>query len=201
MTDLLVVCTFNIARSPLFERMLQAAADDRLEDGAVAIASAGTQGAVGHPAADAARKLAADRGLSLDDHLSRPLFYLPVDEVPLIITMTRAHRQQLLDTGEDRERRTFLLRELLTLSQRLRDDRELASLPSADDDPQARLRVVAAVADAKRPLKLKRRHADVPDPLDGRSSSFRRLGREFDEATSELTDVLFGPRRSPATRG
>ena len=201
MPDLLVVCTFNIARSPLLERMLQAAADGRLGDGSVAIASAGTQGAVGYPADDAARKLAADRGLTLEDHLSRPLFYVPVDEVPLIITMTREHRQQLLDTGEGREGRTFLLRELLALIEQLRDGGGSISLPGADGDPQARLRAVAAAADGQRPVKLKRRHADVSDPLDGRSSSFRTLGREFDEATSQLADVLFGPQASPSTRG
>ena len=197
MTDVLVVCTVNMARSPLLERMLQSQADTRLGEGAVRIASAGTEGSVGYPAADAAQKLAADRGLSLDDHVSRPLYYLPIDQIPLIITMAREHQQQLLDTGgQDRAGRTFLLRELLALVTRLRDDGALPALPSASDDPQARLHAVAAAAHAARPAKLKRRHADVPDPMGGKASAFKAIGEEFDQAAPVLAEALFGPAAS-----
>ena len=195
MTDVLVVCTLNMARSPLLERMLQHDADVRLGTGAVQVASAGTQADVGYPAADAAQKLAADRGLSLDDHLTRPLFYLPVDEVPLIITMSHAHRQQLMEVDEDRGSRTFLLREMLSLLPRS-NDMMMRSLPSARSDPRERLRAVAATLHAQRPAKLKRRRADVPDPMGGKVSSFKAVGQEFDEAAATLSDVLFGSGRT-----
>ncbi len=79
--SILVVCTGNICRSPLGERLLQ----QHLP--ALSIASAGTCGLAGHPADRRARQIAAMHGLSLADHVARPLTAAMMREYDLILAM------------------------------------------------------------------------------------------------------------------
>ena len=79
--SILVVCTGNICRSPLGERLLQQHMP------ALSIASAGTCGLAGHPADRRARQIAAMHGLSLADHVARPLTAAMMREYDLILAM------------------------------------------------------------------------------------------------------------------
>lgn len=79
--SILVVCTGNICRSPLGERLLQ----QHLP--ALSIASAGTCGLAGHPADRRARQIAAMHGLSLADRVARPLTAAMMREYDLILAM------------------------------------------------------------------------------------------------------------------
>ncbi|MCU6683015.1 protein tyrosine phosphatase [Leclercia sp. 29361] len=79
--SILVVCTGNICRSPLGERLLQ----QQLP--ALSIASAGICGLAGHPADRHAQQIAAMYGLSLADHVARPLTAAMMREYDLILAM------------------------------------------------------------------------------------------------------------------
>lgn len=79
--SILVVCTGNICRSPLGERLLQ----QQLP--LLNIASAGICALAGHPADPHAQRIAATHGLSLDDHVSRPLTAAMMREYDLILAM------------------------------------------------------------------------------------------------------------------
>ena len=79
--SILVVCTGNICRSPLGERLLQ----QQLPT--LSIASAGICGLAGHPADGHAQRIAAMYGLSLAEHVARPLTASMMREYDLILAM------------------------------------------------------------------------------------------------------------------
>ncbi len=79
--SILVVCTGNICRSPIGERLLQ----QKLPT--LTIASAGTCGLAGRPADGQAQKIASSYGVSLEDHVARPLTASMMQQYDLILAM------------------------------------------------------------------------------------------------------------------
>jgi ribose 5-phosphate isomerase B len=82
----LFVCTGNTCRSPLAEALARAAAARR--GLAVEVASAGLAALPGAPAAEEARRVAAERGLDLEAHRARRLDADLVAGADAILTMT-----------------------------------------------------------------------------------------------------------------
>jgi len=82
--SILVVCTGNICRSPIGERLLQ----QKLPT--FTIASAGICGLAGRPADAHAQKIAAMYGVSLADHVACPLTAAMMREYDLILAMESA---------------------------------------------------------------------------------------------------------------
>lgn len=154
---ILVVCTGNICRSPLAERLLQ-----RLLGNHSVVRSAGVRGLDAAPMdPDAAAQLRRLGG-EPDDFNSRRLTGAHVTAADLVITMTRAHRSEVLAVEPRGLRRTFTLLELAHLLQqehapfdpdstiaRLADRRSRATLDDYDiADPIGRpAEVHAEVAD------------------------------------------------------
>lgn len=90
---ILFVCTGNICRSPMAAAMFRARAE-RAGD-SFCVASAGTWGAEGEPAAPFARQVMNERGLSVDEHVSRVVTHEILSQADLILVMTRNHRDAL----------------------------------------------------------------------------------------------------------
>ena len=187
-----MVCTANIGRSPLLAVLLQDHADQRLGAGAVTVGSAGVDAPAGAPAAEGSRRVAAGWGLSLEDHRATPVRFAPLDDVELIVTMTRRHRRILSRHDERLEPLTFSLRELVVAIEAIEDLEETVSTVQT---PQARLHAVIAAADARRPPTRLRRRFDIPDPVGGDHEVYRTLGEEFSAAAAVIADALFGPER------
>jgi protein-tyrosine phosphatase len=121
------VCTGNICRSALAERLGRAYLDDALGDDAstVRLVSAGTQAVVGsamHP--DSALVLAGFGG-SPDGFAARQLADGLIMEADLVLAMTRGHRRDVLTLAPRALARTFTLREAAHLVHILGDDVEL----------------------------------------------------------------------------
>ncbi len=87
--NVLVVCVGNICRSPLGERLLQAAVP-----GAV-IRSAGIGALVGHAADRDASDVAGRHGISLDGHVARQFDAALAREADLILVMESGHKAQI----------------------------------------------------------------------------------------------------------
>ncbi len=83
----LFLCTGNTCRSPLAEAM----ARSRCNSGSVRFLSAGLVALPGLPASENSLAVAAERGISLADHVSRPLSSELIADVDWVIGMTRSH--------------------------------------------------------------------------------------------------------------
>ena len=73
MSEILVVCTGNICRSPMAEGFLRAALVERLGEAAPVVTSAGTAGWDGSGAMDESIRAAQERGVDIRAHLARRL--------------------------------------------------------------------------------------------------------------------------------
>lgn len=111
-----LVCTGNTCRSPMAEVLLKKRIADKLqckidelEDRGIVIMSAGISATPGgRGAAEAVETLKA-RGLDLSQHESQPLTDRIVRFADVIITMTRSHRDVILQHFPEAERRVHLL--------------------------------------------------------------------------------------------
>lgn len=191
--DILIVCTGNIARSPLAEVLLQEAARRRLGPQApVWVHSVGVHGLDGRPAVDEMQQEAASRGTDLSRHRGARVRPDDVRDADLVITMTENHRRQLLGSVPAAEEHVFTLKELARL---------LSAVDEPPDDPPVaeRVRTVAHRAHRARPRAPQAvGPEDVLDPYGGSRAGYREVAGEIDALVSEVADVLFGrgPRRS-----
>ena len=190
-----MLCTANIARSPLLAELLRAAAKRRGQ-GEVVIDSAGVDAVVGEPAATGSQRVAQALGLSLDTHRSMPVMMVEAPAASLVIVMSRAHRTDVGRRYPDLSERTFTLRELLVLLERAAADGSLArAVEATAPGTRERLRSVAAAAHGQRPVRGRRR-LDIPDPIRAGQAAYDAIGEEFGEACEVLGDVIFGPDTS-----
>ncbi|PWJ56055.1 protein-tyrosine phosphatase [Quadrisphaera granulorum] len=120
---LLVVCTGNICRSPMAERLLKAAFDAAEPDPAlrVRVASAGTSALTGAPmepeAADAVRRAGGDPTGHEATYLTSTL----IREAALVLTAARDHRGAVVRLVPAAVRRTFTLPEAARLLEAVGD--------------------------------------------------------------------------------
>ena len=87
--SILVVCTGNICRSPVGERLLRRQLPDLTVD------SAGTYGLTGEAADTTASEVAARNGLSLDGHIAQKLTASLARNYDLILVMEPLHIEQV----------------------------------------------------------------------------------------------------------
>jgi protein-tyrosine-phosphatase len=175
----LLVCTGNICRSALGERLGRAYLDELLggEASAIRLASAGTRAVVGsgmHPdSALVLRGLGAEPG----DFCARQLAERFVAEADLTLTMTRRHRSDVLAVAPRALARTFTLREAAALIDLLDQDVEL----QGDGLTERARHLVKEMAAAR-----SRRHGgaddDIRDPIGQPVEVHEEAGEAITEA-------------------
>lgn len=132
---ILTVCTGNICRSPVAERLLQAGLDQAVPGGFV-VASAGTRAMVGDPMQPLSADIVRTFGGNPDNFAARQLTPKILRGVDLVLTMTSAHRGEVLQLDASLLKRTFTIREFARMLDVL-DQRAAASggsAPARDDD-------------------------------------------------------------------
>ena len=90
-SSILVVCVGNVCRSPVGERLLASA----LEDRGIKVSSAGLGALVGEGADTRSAEIAARAGLSLDRHIARQFTPALGRENDLILGMEPGHRSAI----------------------------------------------------------------------------------------------------------
>ncbi len=160
----LTVCTGNICRSPLAEQLLRSrfANDPRFELG-----SAGLHAVVGAPMDKAAARQLVALGESAAGLTGEQLGEQHVGAADLILTMTRAQRDEVVRRFPRTMHRTFTLAEFAALL-------EPASEPGASDpraviERAARLRSSARLGDDD----------DIIDPIDAADDVHARVARQI----------------------
>lgn len=193
----LCVCTGNICRSPLIERLFAAGLRERLGAGAadLVVRSAGTWGLDGADMEPFAARALRSLGGDASDFQARELAVEMVAEADLVLCATREHRGAAVSMVPRAAARTFTVREF---------DRLCAAL-SATDLPAGPLlaRAAALVGAAAQQRGLIRPEApdddDLPDPIGAPASVFALSAGQIEAALRRPLDLLAGelPRRSP----
>jgi protein-tyrosine phosphatase len=185
---ILMVCTGNICRSPVMERLLIARLRDRLPADAAArfeVGSAGTWAMVGEAMSPEAAATLAGLGGDSDGFVGRELTAELID-ADLILTATREHRAQVVAEVPRAASRTVTLREFARLLGPVSADDIAQQSPSGD--PVDRMRAIAAAAFANRGL------VPVADPADDDiADPYRRNQAAFDRAAQEIDAALGVP--------
>ena len=114
---ILVVCTGNTCRSPMAEILLRKRVADKLgcnfeetEQHGVLVSSAGIAAGPGGRPSPEANQVLQERGLSLNGHLSQPVTDNLIRHADLILTMTRGHRDAIINHWPQAANRTDVLR-------------------------------------------------------------------------------------------
>lgn len=140
---LLFVCTGNICRSPTAER-LAAIHAARLQIPQFTTSSAGTRAVVGHPIHPDAAAVLEDLGGDASDFSARQLSPRIASAADLVITMTRSHRDVVLELAPRMLHRTFTLAEAAEIA----SEYPTSSVRDLSDNrPQLAGRELADVAD------------------------------------------------------
>ncbi|MCQ2001784.1 arsenate reductase/protein-tyrosine-phosphatase family protein [Arthrobacter zhaoxinii] len=175
---ILTVCTGNICRSPMAERLLQSGLD-QMAPGEFEVTSAGTGALVGSGIEPHVAGFVNIFGGSSAGFTSRQLTLEVLQGQDLVLALTRGHRSKIVELAPGLLRRTFTLRELARL------------LPLVDADPDATTadRWQAAMA---RALRLRSAHPagpeedDVVDPYRRSDDVYQQMVRELTPAVDAL---------------
>jgi len=157
----LLVCTGNICRSALAERLGRAYLDEALaEDAAqVRIVSAGTRAVVGSEMHSDSALVLRGLGGEPGDFRARQFDGSMAADADVVLTMTREHRARVLEGAPRALARTFTLREAADLLGRL--DGEAVEGSALDD----RARNLVSLMAAARSKRQTRAEDDVCDPI------------------------------------
>ena len=164
------VCTGNICRSPMAERLTRAGLEQRLGADAqrFVVESAGTWGHGGAPMEPFALSTLGSYGVDGQDFRARELVAEHVAGADLVLTATREHRAAAVVLHPRAAGRTFTLREFARLVGAV-DPSQLT-----DTDPVERARELVRAAAGKRGLVPPQtpKDDDLADPYQGPEHGF-----------------------------
>ena len=190
----LTVCTGNLHRSALAHELLATWAQWYLPEdlrAEVSIGSAGTGAAVGDPMGVTTWRIARSLGAEDGVHRARAVTDRLIAEADLVLTASRAHRDDIVRRDPRALRRTFTIREagrVAALGEpgRPRSVRELRSVVGTMADRRADAPPLAPADD------------DIVDPQGRDVSAYDAMVREEVPSLVRLAVVLFGMPRADA---
>jgi protein-tyrosine phosphatase len=189
--ELLFICTGNMCRSPLAERLAVVWAAQLLNGNAdkVKIASAGLEAPVGQAMDPHSAEALARLGGDPTNVRARAFTPDMAENASLVLTMTRRQRRVVLESVPRGMRRTFTLLEAADLLKHA-DLRGLAQLPLSERARELGLRL-----DKARANRATTETDDIPDPIGRRPGVHDEIADTIADALRPLATVLFtGPR-------
>ncbi len=196
MTDevfrVLHVCTGNICRSPMAERLMRAGLARRLgpEADRFVVESAGTWGHTGSPMEPYAFSTLGEYGVDGQDFRARELVAEHVAGADLVLGATREHRAAAVVLYPRAASRTFTLREFARLVTVVEPEVD----PPTDVVERARLLVHVAAAARGRVPPDRPRDDDLDDPYNAPASAFAVCGDLVARTLRGPLDRLTGVR-------
>jgi protein-tyrosine phosphatase len=177
---ILYVCTGNICRSPMAERLFRAWMEPGTD---VEVSSAGMGALVGHGIDHSTASALGQLGVDSSGHRARQFAdYMAVD-ADLILTASREHRDEILVRVPSTFKRIFTMREFARL---------IADVPMAD--PYDMVAAAAARRGIARPKRAE--DDDLEDPFRGPIGQARRVAEVVTATIRQTLDGLGfnGPR-------
>ena len=174
---ILTVCTGNICRSPVAERLLQAGLDQVLPGG-FEVRSAGTRAMVGGPIQPLSADIVRMYGGTDKAFAARQLTARILRDTDIVLTMTSKHRGEVLQLDASLLKRTFTIREFARMLEAL-EERDAAAEPSD------------AAASAEKASVSAEKASDAGTlwrGLSARLASVRHLALAADSADNEVID-------------
>lgn len=172
---ILTVCTGNICRSPMVERLLQHGLE-QVSPGAFEVSSAGTRAMVGHGIEPRVAAFIRDMAAPTGDFASRQLTSAILAEQDLVIALTRAHRSSVVELRPAMLKKTFTLRELARILPHIAVPQGLA--------PAERWEVMIPLAMSGRSL-----HSGTPEN-DDVVDPYRRSAAVYEQMRKEITPAV-----------
>ena len=188
---LLFVCTGNICRSPLAERLTAAFAVE-LGTTELSAESAGVGALVGRWMDDDAARVLAGLGGSDEGFRARAFTPAMADRADLVLTLERGHRSIVLERAPRALRRTFTLREAAAVLDLLPPD----ELPTADGVQERGGQLVAALARRRNEWRGSSGATDVRDPYRRSAQVHDEVGEAISQALLPLLREIAGVRRA-----
>lgn len=189
---ILFVCTGNMCRSVIAERLAVDGLCARLGDGAASfgVTSAGTAGVSGAPIHPLTAHVLGRFGVPGDGITSRRLTERDIDWADLILSVGREHRDRITAMRPRASQRAYLLREFARL---------VGTVPGPALDPVHRAHgVVAAAARMRgRVPYVEPGEDDIPDPRPT-YKAFARCADAIHLALQDILDAFCGWPVSPA---
>ena len=189
---ILHVCTGNICRSPMAERMTRSGLASRLGDDAqrFTVESAGTWGHSGSPMEPHAITTLATYGIDGADFRARELVAEHVAGADLVLGATREHRAAAVVLHPRAASRTFTVREFA----RLLSVADPVALP--DGHPVERMRAMVRAAAMNRGMVPPDAPGDddLDDPYQAPASAFTRCAELLATTLRGPLDLLAGAR-------
>jgi protein-tyrosine phosphatase len=185
MATILVVCTGNIRRSPAIAALLRhgTAETSGLAEHGVHVLSAGERAHAGAGADPLVVAGLARLGVPEPEDAGQQLTAALVEEADVILTAERSHRSAVVRLVPAAVQRTFTLRELAALGERLGRGRLTGA------DAPTRLVQLAELAPHERAGRLVRRPA-VDDLADVRRFTDRAVTRLLEEIRGPVETIL-----------
>lgn len=190
---ILTMCTGNICRSPLAERLLACQLDDIPE---ITVESAGTQALAGEPMFDITRQIAESFGLTdTGKHRSRQVDEQTVARADLILTMCREHRRSVVELHPRATRRVFTIREFGRLAAATTDETLADEAENIDDaDVVARLTAAVRAVSLSRGMhstqQARPEDDDVVDPFKRDTKTHQESAAQLESAVEPAVDFL-----------
>ncbi|MEI4273194.1 hypothetical protein TEK04_15820 [Klenkia sp. LSe6-5] len=185
------VCTGNICRSAVAERMTRRGLQDWLPGDAdqIEVTSAGTAAVVGSAMHPASRRALELRGVPGKGHVAKQLTEETVAGSDLVITMTEEQRAAVLALYPRGLRKVFTLREAVGL---LRTLPPVVAPMGADGEAHARA-LVALLADARRNRVTEPGQDDVADPIGQPAQAHVEVAQAIEKRLGRLLRALVLP--------
>lgn len=194
--SILFICTGNVCRSPIAERLMQAGLQRRLGSEAddFSVSSAGTMAWIGEPMQPFAAQTVVELGGAADNFRARELTADHVAAAQLVLCAAREHRARVVTMLPQAASRCFTLREFGRLAADL-PVRDFAVLALAERGP-ALVRATAARRGTGPPVAAG--SDDVADPLGQSLAAFRSCATSLSRNLEVVLDRVAAASESAA---
>jgi low molecular weight protein-tyrosine phosphatase len=191
----LMVCTGNVARSPLAEQLFsaRAAAAFQSDSANILVASAGVRALVGYDMTDDARRVARSHGVEAVRHHARQVTSELITAADLVLGANRAHRRFIVETQPRASSKAFTLVEFAHVLRWLGSGQGLVPPADLHESAAARLLSVRDAAARQRgmvPPPGDPSDFDIADPYGAKPAVYDQVGLRIAESVGTITETL-----------